>query len=242
MGFAKRSTHPTKPNEEHLMLRRIILQTTFWLAIQALLLFAPAGTLAWPQAWVYLAAMGGGSILVSAWLYVHDPALLRQRMAAPVQRAQPLWDRIFMICLMIYFMVWFAVMGLDARFGWSQMPLWLEVVGALALLWTNYAFWVVFRANSYAAPVVKIQEERGQTIITTGPYAIVRHPLYASAIGFALGTPLLLGSWVGFALGTLMIFAFGYRAVGEEATLTAQFPDYADYASRVRYRLIPFVW
>jgi protein-S-isoprenylcysteine O-methyltransferase Ste14 len=224
------------------MLRRVIIQTTIWLAIMAALLFAPAGTLAWPQAWVYIAVMGGGSILVSAWLYVHDPALLRQRMAAPVQRAQPRWDRIFMICLMVYFIAWFAIMGLDARLGWSQIPLWLEVVGALALLWTNYIFWVVFRANSYAAPVVKIQEDRGHRIITTGPYAIVRHPLYGGAIGFALGTPLLLGSWVGFVLGVLMIFAFGYRAVGEEATLTAQFPDYADYASRVRYRLIPFVW
>ena len=224
------------------MLRRLAIQNTIWLAAMAALLFVPAGTLAWPQAWIYLAAMGGGSVLMCGWLYVYDRALLAQRMASPVQREQPLWDRIFLVGLIAYVVIWLALMGFDARLGWSQVPLWLEVVGALALAWTNYVIWRVFRVNSYAAPVVKIPGERGHHIVTTGPYSIVRHPMYAGAIGYALGTPLLLGSWVGLVLGFIMIFAFGYRAVGEEATLAAQFPDYADYAARVRYRLVPLVW
>ncbi|HEY6254681.1 MAG TPA: isoprenylcysteine carboxylmethyltransferase family protein [Xanthobacteraceae bacterium] len=224
------------------MLRKLIIQNSIWLAVMALLLFVPAGTLAWPQAWVFLIELGGASILLCGWLYIHDRPLMAQRMSGPVQRDQPLWDRIFMICLLAFFVVWFLIMGLDFRFGWSRVPLWAQVVGALGVLWANYVFWLVFRANSYAAPVVKIQQERGHRIVTTGPYAIVRHPMYAGAIGFALGTPLLLGSWYGLALGVVMIAAFGYRAVREEATLAAQFPDYADYAARVRYRLVPFLW
>jgi protein-S-isoprenylcysteine O-methyltransferase Ste14 len=225
------------------MLRKLIIQTTLSFAIMAALLFVPAGTLAWPQAWVFLIEMAGSSIAICAWLYIHDPALLAQRMSSPVQRNQPRWDRIFLIGLMAYFVIWLAVMGLDAvRLRWSHVPTWAQVVGALALLWTNYVFWRVFRANSFAAPVVKIQQERGHYIVTDGPYAIVRHPMYAGAIGLALGTPLLLGSWIGLALGFIMTGAFGYRAVREEAMLAAQFPDYADYAARVRYRLVPLVW
>jgi len=225
------------------MLRRVAIQTALWLAIMAALLFVPAGTLAWPQAWVLLIVMAGGSIAICAWLYRHDPALLAQRLSSPVQRDQPRWDRILLSGLLAYFAIWLAVMGLDAvRFGWSHVPTWAQVAGALALLWTNYVFWRVFRANSFAAPVVRIQRERGHRIVTSGPYAIVRHPMYAGAIGLTLGTPLLLGSWIGLALGFIMIAAFGYRAVREEATLAAQFPEYADYAARVRYRLVPRVW
>ena len=225
------------------MLRKLIIQTTLSFVIMAALLFVPAGTLAWPQAWVFLIEMAGSSIALCAWLYIHDPALLAQRMSSPVQRDQPRWDRIFLIGLMAYFVIWLAVMGLDAvRLRWSHVPTWAQVAGALALLWTNYVFWRVFRANSFAAPVVKIQQERGHYIVTDGPYAIVRHPMYAGAVGLALGTPLLLGSWIGLALGFIMTGAFGYRAVREEATLAAQLPDYADYAARVRYRLVPLVW
>lgn len=225
------------------MLRKLIIQNAVWLAIMAALLFVPAGTLAWPQAWVFLIEMAGGGIALCAWLYIHDPALLAQRMSSPVQRDQPLWDRIFLLCLLAYFVIWLVVMGLDAvRFGWSHVPVWAQAAGALALVWTYYVFWQVFRANSFAAPVVKIQRERGHRIVTGGPYAIVRHPMYAGAIGLVLGTPLLLGSWIGLALGFIMIGAFAYRAVREEATLAAQFPEYVDYAARVRYRLIPLVW
>ena len=224
------------------MLLKLTVQTALWLTLMAALLLVPAGTLAWQQAWVFVIVIGGASLLLCAWLVVHDPALLEQRMAGPLQGDQPRWDRIFMICLMALFVLWLVVMGLDRRFGWSHVPLWLEVVGALGVLGAYYVFWLVFRANSFAAPVVKIQQERGHAIVTTGPYAVVRHPMYAGAIGFVLGTPLLLGSWPGVALGLVMFLAFGYRAVREEATLAAQLPDYADYAARVRYRFFPHIW
>jgi protein-S-isoprenylcysteine O-methyltransferase Ste14 len=225
------------------MLVSLAIKTAIWIAIMAILLFVPAGTLWWPQAWVYLLELGLTGVLISAWLYVHDPALLAQRMAAPVQREQAAWDRIFMICMLIFFTAWLIVMGLDAvRFRVSQLPLWLQVVGAAGILVSQYVFWLVFRANSYAAPVVKIQKERGHAIATGGPYAVVRHPMYAGAIPFLVGTPLLLGSWIGLALSPILVIGFAVRAVLEERTLAAQLPAYAEYAARVRYRLVPLIW
>ena len=225
------------------MLLSLIVKTLIWLAFMAALMFVPAGTIAWVQAWIYLALMGITGTLITTWLYIHAPDLLAQRAASPVQREQAAWDRIFMICMIVFFIAWMAIMGLDAvRFQASHVPVWAQAAGAIAILISQYVFWLVFRANSYAAPVVKIQQERGHTIATSGPYAIVRHPMYAGAILFLFGTPLLLGSWYGVALAPVLVVAFAWRAVMEERTLAAQFPDYADYAARVRYRFIPLVW
>jgi protein-S-isoprenylcysteine O-methyltransferase Ste14 len=225
------------------MLSNVVVKTLIWLAIMAALMFVPAGTIRWPQAWAYLAELSVTGVLITTWLYVHDPALLAQRIASPVQREQAAWDRIFMICMIAFFVAWMVIMGLDAvRFGTSHVPVWAQAVGAIAILISQYVFWLVFRANSYAAPVVKIQQERGHAIATSGPYAIVRHPMYAGAILFLFGTPLLLGSWYGVALAPVIVVGFAVRAVLEERTLAAQFPDYADYAARVRYRFVPLIW
>ena len=225
------------------MLASLIIKTLIWIGFMAALLFVPAGTIWWPQAWVFLVELAVSGLLISGWLYVHDPALLAQRMASPVQHEQPAWDRIFMICVLLFFCAWLAVMGLDAvRFRASRVPVWAQVVGALAILVSQYVFWLVFRANSYAAPVVKVQTDRGHAIATTGPYALVRHPMYAGAILLLIGIPLLLGSWYGLVLAPVLVVGFALRAVLEERTLQAQLPGYADYAARVRYRFIPLIW
>jgi protein-S-isoprenylcysteine O-methyltransferase Ste14 len=225
------------------MLASLVTKTVIWLAVMAALLLVPAGTIWWPQAWVLLVELAVTGAVISAWLYVHDPALLAQRMAAPVQREQAAWDRIFMICLIVVFVAWIVIMGLDAvRFRASHVPVWLQGVGAAGILASQYVFWLVFRANSYAAPVVKVQTDRGHAIATTGPYASVRHPMYAGAIPFLLGIPLLLGSWYGLALAPIFVLAFALRAVLEERTLAAQLPAYAAYAARVRYRFVPLIW
>ena len=106
----------------------------------------------------------------------------------------------------------------------------------------SYLVWLTFRENSYAAPVVKIQKERGHRVVTTGPYAYVRHPMYAGALGFLLGAPLLLGSWWGLAGALLLVLAMAFRAVLEERALHAELEGYTDYAARVHYRLVPYLW
>jgi protein-S-isoprenylcysteine O-methyltransferase Ste14 len=225
------------------LLASLVIKTLIWLAVMAALLFVPAGTIWWPQAWVFLVELAVTGLLISGWLYVHDPALLAQRMASPVQREQPGWDRIFMICVLMFFCAWLTVMGLDAvRFRASHVPIWAQVVGAGSILVSHYVFWLVFRANSYAAPVVKVQKDRGHAIATTGPYARVRHPMYGGAILLLVGIPLLLGSWYGLVLAPVLVVAFAIRAVLEERTLQAQLPGYADYAARVRYRFVPLIW
>jgi len=223
--------------------RKMVVRTLVWLMTMGLLLLGSAGTLAWPQAWVFLLLMAGPGFIMGFWLLERDPGLLEQRMSVRFQRGQPTWDRVFLALFLGLWVVWLIVMGLDAvRFHASHVPIWLECVGAVGILTAMGVITLVFRANSFAAPVVKIQQDRGHAIVTTGPYRYVRHPMYAGAIFFMLGTPLLLGSWYGVGLAFVFIIGLALRAVMEERTLAAQFATYAEYAARVRYRLIPLVW
>jgi protein-S-isoprenylcysteine O-methyltransferase Ste14 len=160
-----------------------------------------------------------------------------------VQKQQKSWDKVL---LPVFFVLWlgqYVVAGLDAvRFEWSHVPFLLKVVGALGVAFGFYVFHVVMRTNTFAAPVVKIQAERKHHVISTGPYAYVRHPMYGGAIASTLGAPLLLGSWWGVAVGAVTIAVLALRAVLEEETLKRELEGYAAYAERVRFRLLPGVW
>ncbi|MBN3758515.1 isoprenylcysteine carboxylmethyltransferase family protein [Paraburkholderia sp. Tr-20389] len=225
------------------MIVRLIVQTVLWLAGMGAVLFGAAGTLAWPGAWCYLFEMGALGLWVGVWLAGYDPALLAERLGSFVQRGQSTWDKFFMACVAVAWCAWLVLMGLDARrFHWSSMHPSLQVGGVLAILVSMVAMRAVFRANSYAAPVVKIQSERGHKVSDSGPYAYVRHPMYAWAILFLVGTPLVLGSWFGFFCVPLLVVGLAYRAVLEERMLCEQLSGYAEYAARVRYRFVPYLW
>jgi protein-S-isoprenylcysteine O-methyltransferase Ste14 len=147
------------------------------------------------------------------------------------------------VVLYVFFFAWLVAMPLDAvRFRWSQVPAWLQLVGAILLLFSFYLYFLTFRENAYLSPAVRIQTERRQTVISTGPYQYVRHPMYATTIIFVIGTTLLLGSLYGLFFGLILIVAIAIRAVGEERTLRAGLPAYDEYMSKVKYRLIPYVW
>jgi protein-S-isoprenylcysteine O-methyltransferase Ste14 len=225
------------------LLGRLFVQTAIWLAISAALLFGFAGTVMWPEAWVLLALMGGIGLVSGVLIARHDPALLRERLSAPLQETQKGWDKVL---LMLFFGLWIAqhaVSALDAvRFETSHVPLTFKVIGALAVALSLFGFHVVMRANTFAAPVVKIDTARGHRVIDTGPYAYVRHPMYSCGLALVLGAPLLLGSWWGVAMGLIAIGLLAWRAVLEEETLKAELDGYAAYMSRVRYRLVPGVW
>jgi protein-S-isoprenylcysteine O-methyltransferase Ste14 len=223
------------------VIARMILQTGAALACIGAVMFVAAGTFHWPGGWAYLALMGLLSFAAGFWLAGRDPALLAQRLGAVVQKDQPLADKIFTPALFGLFFVWMVFMALDAvRFGWSHAPVWAQGLGGLLTISTFAVAAWVFRENSFAAPVVKIQA--GQTVISTGPYALVRHPMYAGAIPYFFGVPLLLGSFWGLAFAPVWIAGLAVRALIEEKTLRAELSGYDAYAARVRYRLVPGVW
>lgn len=225
------------------MIARLVIQTTLWLVAMAALLFVPAGRIDWPGAWAFLIEMALMGLGIGFWLARHDPALLAERLSLPLQREQKAWDKVFLSAVMALFILWLVVMGFDAgRWRWSSVPLWAQGLGALLILLTGYVGFLAMRENSYAAAVVKVQKERGQKTITTGPYRHVRHPLYAAAILYFLGTPLLLGSWCGLALAPLLVAAVAFRAVMEERLLSVELDGYAAYAARTRWRLVPRIW
>ena len=223
--------------------RRLVVQTFVWLSSMGVLLFLPAGNWRWPQAWVFLAIFAVGSVGFSLWLLRRDPALLASRLAPFVQRGQPIWDKVFLIAFVLVWCGWLVLMALDAqRWRTSHMPVPLNVVGGALVIAGFLATMLVFHENTFAAPVVRVQAERAHHVIDTGPYALVRHPMYASALLYLIGIPLLLGSWYGFWMVPFFVAGMAPRAVFEERLLRRTLPGYADYMSRVRYRLIPGVW
>ena len=214
-----------------------------WLAFMGVILFLAAGNWSWIQGWTFLAIFAAGSAAFCTWLYRTDPALLASRMGSVIQKRQPLWDKLFMAGALIGWNAWLALMALDAqRFHWSHLPAWLEVVGGVLIAIGYAAVAPVFRANSFAAPVVRVQSERGQHVIDTGPYALVRHPMYASAMLYLLGIPLLLGSWFGLLGAAVIALAISWRATREEQVLARELHGYSEYMARVRWRLVPYVW
>jgi protein-S-isoprenylcysteine O-methyltransferase Ste14 len=209
----------------------------------AVLLFGAAGTFFWPAAWAFLLIFFGWKLLITIIIAHHDPALLAERAKPLIQKGQPLWDKMIVAAIVVFAAGWLIVMGLDAmRFHWSAMPIWLQWLGAAGVITAIWIYHVTLRTNTFLANVVKIQNERDHKVISDGPYAIVRHPFYAGALLFLPMAALMLGSWVGLAVTPLIASLYIVRTVLEDRELHQFLDGYADYACRVRYRLIPLVW
>ncbi len=164
-------------------------------------------------------------------------------MGSPVQRDQPVADKLLLIALLLFMFVWLVLMGLDAkRFAWSSVSAMLQLLGALITLWSIRFCYRTIRENRFAAPVIKLQQERGQRVISTGPYAFVRHPMYFGAAFYFIGAALLLGSLLGVIFAFVLISLHCIRIPIEEKALRAGLEGYDEYAAHVRYRLIPHVW
>lgn len=207
------------------------------------LLFGAAGTVRWPAAWAYLLLFVTGAFWLSLWLARRDPALLAERLKSPVQKGQPFWDKFFILFMTVAWCGWLVLMGLDAvRYRWSVMPLWLQGAGAAMVILSFWMIGRVFRENPFLVAVVRIQSERGQTVVSTGPYVIVRHPLYVSMLIYLPATALVLGSWAGLAGSAVFVGALVFRTAMEDRELHRGLAGYPEYAARVRYRLIPLIW
>lgn len=204
------------------------------------LLFGCAGTPRYWPAWVYLALFFALSAVVTLDLLRRDPALLERRMkGGPTAEPRPL-QRVIMLGASIGFVSLLVVPALDFRYGWSSVPVSGVVIGDLLFVVGFGFIGRVYRENTYTSATIEIAE--GQRVIDTGPYAVVRHPMYASALLYLAGTPLALGSYWGFAGLAFMLPFLVWRLLDEERLLARELPGYTSYQARVRYRLIPGLW
>jgi protein-S-isoprenylcysteine O-methyltransferase Ste14 len=221
----------------------MLKQITIWTVVLAAILFAAAGTVVWPEAWIFLAGSALLSLVSGLVIARHNPDLLRERMRGPMQEGQKSWDKPLLAIIIAFVAALPIVAGIDAvRLGLSHMPIGLEVFGGVLVCFGVYMFHIVMVTNAYATTVVRVQSERGHKVISTGPYVYVRHPMYTGVIFYFCGMALLLGSWWATAIAAVIGILFGVRALWEEKTLEHELEGYAAYADRVRYRLIPWLW
>ena len=222
------------------------LNTRAWLAlivlgaVMSLLLFVPAGTVHYWQAWVYLSIFMGASALTTLYLLKRDPALLRRRMSGgPMAEKQPA-QKFIMLCTSIGFVALLVVSAFDRRFGWSATSFVCVFSGDVLMAIGFCLIFLVYRENTFTSATIEIAAN--QKVISTGPYAIVRHPMYASASLYLLGTPFALGSYWALIPSAAMIPFLIWRLVDEERFLATNLSGYIEYQKRVRHRLVPFVW
>ena len=222
----------------------LILRALVSLLVLALLiaaaLFATAGTLDYWQGWIYLLVFIAFSVAATVDLARRDPALLERRMhGGPTAEREPA-QRVIMLLASACFIALLMVPAFDRRYGWSSMPTGVCVLGDLLVMAGLLGVMRVYRENSYAAATIQVAA--GQTVIATGPYAIVRHPMYAVSLLYIVGMPLALGSYYGLLASATLIAVVIARLLNEERVLERDLPGYREYRQRVRHRLIPGVW
>jgi protein-S-isoprenylcysteine O-methyltransferase Ste14 len=208
------------------------------------LLFLPAGTFHWWRAWVLIGVIAAGSLISELRLFPDHKDLIRERLKPPIQKGQPLADKIITLLMLLIFYGMFVFIALDV-FGFHLMgrPGLLVSIAGLALLVAGWRIaYLALRENAFAALVVKGQGERGQTVVDSGAYGVVRHPMYAGAIAFFLGIPLWLESYAALGPAVFLIFLLMLRITIEEKYLRRELTGYDAYTKRVRYRLIPHLW
>ena len=208
------------------------------------LIFVLSGDLFWPAGWIFCTWFVVLCFSTILYLYRKDPALLEERYKQPGAGNQERWDRYVVCGLVAGFILWIVIMPLDAkRYGWSPgFPLWLNILGMAGLTGSFFLFFRSYTDNTFLSPLVRIQEDRKQRVVSTGVYGFVRHPMYLGAILMFIGAPLLLGSCYGVLAGLALTMLLMARICGEEKLLGRELEGYREYTQRVRYRLIPFLW
>ncbi|MCP4564211.1 MAG: isoprenylcysteine carboxylmethyltransferase family protein [Bosea sp.] len=219
---------------------RTLKAVVIGLIVLAALVFLPAGTLAYWQGWAFIVVFSLSTNAIGVYLALTDPALLERRMkAGPAAETRPA-QKIIITLAFIILVLLPVVSAFDHRFGWSQVPAWLSVTGNALVALGLMIDLRVFRENSYGASTIETME--GQTVISTGPYALVRHPMYLGVLVMVLGTPLALGSWWGLLPAACTLPILMLRIRDEETMLRGELEGYEAYARKVRYRLVPGIW
>lgn len=223
-----------------MLLARALAGFVLLFAVVALALFGAAGTLHYARGWLTLAVFFGCAGIITVWLWIRDRALLERRMTAgPGSESDPMQNVIQALAGLV-FLATFAVPSLERRFGSSQLPFAGSLFGDGMIVIGFLIVFLTFRENTFAAGTIEIAKD--QKLIVSGPYAVVRHPMYAGALVMGTGIPLALGSWFGLIPATLLIPILIWRLMREEAFLAAHLAGYSEYRARRRYRLVPRVW
>jgi protein-S-isoprenylcysteine O-methyltransferase Ste14 len=210
------------------------------LLVMAALLFIPAWTLDYWQAWTFLAVYFASSLAITLYLMKKDRKLLERRMGGGPSAEKETTQKIIMSFVSLGFVGLLVLPALDHRFGWSHMPPYVALAGdaLLALGWL--AIFFVFKENTFSSATIELAPD--QKVISTGPYALVRHPMYAGGLVMLIGIPIALGSWWGVLVIAAMLPALIWRLLDEEKFLARNLPGYVEYQEKVRYRLAPRVW
>lgn len=217
--------------------KKIIVRYIMAIVVMGLMLFLPAGTCFYWQGWLYMAILFIPMIFVIYYLLKHNPGLLERRMKAKEENAR---QSIIMKLLSISYAVGFIIPGLDKRYNWSSVPAAVVIVSDIIVLAGYLLCFFVFIENKYASRVIEVEE--GQDAVTTGPYAVVRHPMYLAAMIMLIFTPLALGSYWALVTVILLVVLLVARILSEEQILLRDLKGYREYTGKVRYRLIPGVW
>jgi protein-S-isoprenylcysteine O-methyltransferase Ste14 len=213
-----------------------ILRTLFMLVAA---IFIPAGTLHYWQGWVCLVLFFIPACVISVWVARNDPELLARRLKAGPRAEKETGQKVVQAIASLVFVADFALSALDHRFKWSLVPTYAVVIGDHMMLVGFAITFAVFKANTYTSGIIEVAEN--QRVISTGPYGVVRHPLYAGALVMLFGIPLALGSWWGMLVNVPLTAAIVWRLLDEERFLTEHLAGYRDYMRKVRWRLVPFI-
>ncbi|MDR3567994.1 MAG: isoprenylcysteine carboxylmethyltransferase family protein [Syntrophobacteraceae bacterium] len=219
---------------------KVIVLESIEFPVIALGLFLPAGTIAWTAGWVFLGLLFVTGVPMTWWLLKYNRGLIEERMRF---RPEFFWDKIFAGATLVFTLLWLVAMPLDAvRFHWSSVPAAIQTCGAAVQLISLFISYAAMLKNPYASGVVKVQKDRGHSVVSTGPYRYVRHPMYTGACLFFPGMALLLGSWLGVLCTPVFAGLLAFRAVREERVLMEELDGYTAYMGKVKYRFFPMVW
>lgn len=221
---------------------RVVLRVILGFIFMSALLFISAGTIGWTEAWIYIGLQFGFSIPVSLWLRKKNPELLENRLAL-VKKKQKGWDKVILISTTPFFFALLIVPGLDAvRYHWSFISVEVKIIAYIVMVLSLASFFIVLRENAFLSRVVEIQEDKGHHVITTGPYRIVRHPMYVGVILLIFAIPVALGSLFGLIPAFVLAAGIVIRTVLEDKTLHKELPGYSEYAQKTKFRLLPGIW
>lgn len=211
----------------------------------AIALLWPAGTVNWWEAWVVIGLWTVYGLVMTVYLSRYDPVLLAERLKLlPIQKDQKVWDKLMMSLFTVAGIALYIVPGFDViRYEWSApLPVWMVIIAMVIHLPCFWFLWWVMRENTYLSQVVKIDDERGHKVITTGPYALVRHPMYIAVIVLLFATPVALGSRYSLIIVLFLTVLLIIRTYFEDRTLHTELAGYPEYAKQTRFRLIPGIW